>query len=94
MPSLRGAWRYDAAAKQVRIDVAQTQKGDAYRLPLEIGIVSAAGQPRIERDRADGSATGTFAVAADDRAGVGDARSEYVGTAAGGGVREALKRRR
>ena len=63
MPSLRGSWRYDAAAGKVRIDVSQVQKGDAYRLPLDIGIVNAAGQAQIERVELT-QATGTFAVAA------------------------------
>jgi len=63
MPSLRGSWRYDAAAGKVRIDVSQVQKGDAYRLPLDIGIVNAAGQARIERVEMT-QATGTFAVEA------------------------------
>jgi aminopeptidase N len=41
-PSLDGGWTYDAAAKQIRITVAQTQNGDAYRLPLDFGISTAA----------------------------------------------------
>jgi aminopeptidase N len=49
MPSLKGEWRYDAAAKQVQIELTQTQEGAAYRLPLEIAVAGATGQPRIER---------------------------------------------
>lgn len=37
-PVLDGGWRYDAATKKIRIDLAQQQPGSAYRLPLEIGI--------------------------------------------------------
>ena len=37
-PSLEGGWKYDAAAHKIEIDLAQTQPGDAYRLPLEISI--------------------------------------------------------
>lgn len=37
-PVVEGGWKYNAAAKQVEIDLAQKQPGDPYRLPLEIGI--------------------------------------------------------
>lgn len=64
MPSLKGEWRYDAEAKQVLIDLTQTQEGAAYRLPLEIAVAAETGQPRIERvelvDR-----VGRFSLAAD-----------------------------
>src|SRR5918993_2373138 len=49
MPTLKGEWRYDAAAKQVQIELTQTHDGAAYRLPLEIAVAGATGQPRIER---------------------------------------------
>ena len=57
-PVIKGSWRYNAAAKQIEIDVQQVQQGDVYRLPLEIGITAestaqAGGAPvtqtRIER---------------------------------------------
>lgn len=37
-PVVAGTWRYDAGAKKIVIDLAQKQEGEAYRLPLEIGI--------------------------------------------------------
>lgn len=37
-PVLEGGWRYDAAAKQLVIELTQAQPGEAYRLPLEISI--------------------------------------------------------
>ncbi|HEY1337626.1 MAG TPA: M1 family metallopeptidase [Bryobacteraceae bacterium] len=37
-PAIRGGWRYDAAAKKIDIDLAQTQPGEPYRLPIEVGI--------------------------------------------------------
>ena len=64
MPSLKGGWRYDPAARQVRIEIAQIQSGPAYRLPLEIAIGGPTGQPRIERVELTG-ASGQFTVAAD-----------------------------
>ena len=49
MPALRGGWRYDFGTKQVEIELEQIQQGPAYRIPLEIAIGAATGQPRIER---------------------------------------------
>jgi aminopeptidase N len=37
-PVVEGGWRYNAAAKKIEIELAQTQPGDAYRLPLEVGV--------------------------------------------------------
>ena len=47
-PSFDGGWRYDAATKQVEVVVTQTQTGEPYRTPVEIGIVMD-GQLRVER---------------------------------------------
>jgi aminopeptidase N len=64
MPAIRGSWHYDAAAKRIQIELAQTQEGAPYRLPLEIGIVTASGPQRIERIEL-AAASGQFDVAAD-----------------------------
>ena len=49
-PSFEGTWAYDAAAKAIRVELAQTQPGDPYRVQVQLGIVTAAGQPpRVER---------------------------------------------
>jgi aminopeptidase N len=64
MPKLDGTWRYDAGAKQVHLELAQTHLGEAYRLPLEIGITAPGGQVRIERVELT-ERTGRFAFAAD-----------------------------
>jgi aminopeptidase N len=37
-PVVEGGWRYNPQTKKVEIDLAQTQSGEAYRLPLEFGI--------------------------------------------------------
>ena len=63
MPTLRGGWRYDAAAKQILIDLEQTQTGAAYRLPLEFAIVDATGDSHLER-RELADASGRFTIAA------------------------------
>jgi len=50
VPRLEGTWRYDAAAKQVEVKLAQTQPAEVYRLPVEVGL-SAQGEQarRVER---------------------------------------------
>jgi aminopeptidase N len=37
-PVVEGGWRYNAGTKKIEIELAQTQPGDAYRLPLEVGV--------------------------------------------------------
>jgi aminopeptidase N len=44
-PVVEGNWRYDAATKKLVIELAQTQQGDPYRLPLEVGISTIANRP-------------------------------------------------
>ena len=49
-PSVSGTWKYNASDKKVEIDLAQTQQGDPYRLPLEIAIaVDGSAQPTIQK---------------------------------------------
>jgi aminopeptidase N len=49
-PKLSLRWSYDAAARQLRLEVEQRQAGPPFRLPLELGIESE-GDPayRLER---------------------------------------------
>jgi len=42
-PAVDGSWHYDAAGKKVEVHLAQTEPGEPYRLPLEIGITAAGG---------------------------------------------------
>lgn len=37
-PVVEGTWTYDAAAKKVKIDLAQTQPGAPYRLPIDVSV--------------------------------------------------------
>jgi aminopeptidase N len=37
-PVVEGGWKYNSATRKVEVELTQTQPGDAYRLPLEIGI--------------------------------------------------------
>ena len=64
MPQLKGSWRYDAAAKQIVIELAQVQSGPAYRLPLEVGVANGNGPARVERIELTQPA-GRFTIAAD-----------------------------
>ena len=67
LPRLEGSWRYDPRQKQVEVKVRQTQPGETYRLPLELGLqppvalASAvpAGPARVERVELGGR-EGTF----------------------------------
>jgi aminopeptidase N len=47
-PVIEASWGYDPAAKSVVIDLAQTQPGDPYRLPLGLGL-SFDGTPATAR---------------------------------------------
>jgi aminopeptidase N len=47
-PVVEGGWRFDAATKRVVIELTQTQPGEAYRLPLEIGL-SIDGAVKVEK---------------------------------------------
>jgi aminopeptidase N len=48
-PALDGGWTWDAGAKKIVVDLAQTQAGKPFRLPLELAIVPDSGAPRLER---------------------------------------------
>ena len=61
-PSFDGTWSYDAAAKAIRVELAQTQDGNPYRVQVQLGVVAAAGQPpRIERVEMTGQ-RGSFTI--------------------------------
>jgi aminopeptidase N len=50
VPAVEGSWWWDDAARKVVIQLAQTQKGKPYRLPLEIGLFGdTTTAPRIEK---------------------------------------------
>jgi aminopeptidase N len=67
VPKLAGTWRYDTTAKNVLIELTQLQQGEAYRLPLEFGIV-VPGAPAVRIERGELTAAQgrfTFASAAE-----------------------------
>jgi aminopeptidase N len=47
-PVVEGGWRYDAIAKRVVLELTQMQPGEAYRLPLEIGLTTD-GVTKVEK---------------------------------------------
>jgi aminopeptidase N len=48
-PAVSGGWKYNAAARKIEIDLAQTQSGAAYRLPLEIAVTAAGAPATVQR---------------------------------------------
>jgi aminopeptidase N len=69
IPAVSGSWRYDAAARQVEIELSQTQTGDAYRLPIDVGMTEPGGKVRVERvDLAGRTGRFTLNVDAEPRA--------------------------
>jgi aminopeptidase N len=64
VPALTGTWHYDAAAKQIVVEVTQSQAGDVYRLPIDIAIARQAGAPRVEKVELIAK-SGRFTFAAD-----------------------------
>ena len=47
-PSVQGDWRYDLSTKRVVLELTQSHTGEAFRLPLEIGL-TVDGAPKIEK---------------------------------------------
>ena len=48
MPALAVTWSYDAKARQIAVDVAQTQAGLPFTFPLDLGITGPDGKTRNE----------------------------------------------
>ncbi len=48
-PVVEGTWSYDTAAKKIVIELAQTQKAEAFRLPMEVGIGGDAGAMTVAK---------------------------------------------
>ncbi|HXA52298.1 MAG TPA: M1 family metallopeptidase [Candidatus Acidoferrum sp.] len=61
-PTIRGSWSYDPDAKRVIVELAQTQPGEVYRLPLHIGINLPGVPPRLVRVVSD-ARSGKFELA-------------------------------
>ncbi|HJQ20082.1 MAG TPA: M1 family aminopeptidase, partial [Gemmatimonadaceae bacterium] len=66
VPRISGTWHWDAAARRVMVDLTQTQPGDVYELPVEIGITQANGAIRVERADLTGRSEHFSFAAADE----------------------------
>ena len=64
VPRVEGTWRWDETTRQVVVELTQSQPGEPFQLPVEIGISVAGDKPRTERADLVGRA-GRFAFAAD-----------------------------
>ena len=58
VPSVEGAWRYDAAARQIVVTIRQGQAADPYRFQMGVGVIQTAGAvPRVVEAQVTGRAT-------------------------------------
>ncbi len=65
-PVLDGTWSYDAGARKIVVELAQTQPGEAYRMPMEIGVASdSTGAPMQVEKIEMNQKTQRFEIAAD-----------------------------
>lgn len=64
VPHIEGSWGYDTARRQIEVELVQTQPGEPYRLPVDIGIGGATGAFRVESVLLEQART-TFRFAAD-----------------------------
>jgi aminopeptidase N len=49
LPRIEGNWHYDATAKQIDVEVNQTQPGAPFKMPVDIGVSVQGSGTRIER---------------------------------------------
>jgi aminopeptidase N len=64
IPRVTGTWRWDAAAKQVIVELQQTQAGEPFRFPIDIGVTVAGNRQRVESVQVTGRSA-RFTVASD-----------------------------
>jgi aminopeptidase N len=48
-PAVEGTWSYNAQSKMVELDLAQTQIGDVFRLPLDVAVSAHGAPAKIEK---------------------------------------------
>jgi hypothetical protein len=62
---VEGGWKYNAETRKIEIGLTQTQAGEAFRLPLEVGVAAPdAAQVKIEKIEMTGKEQ-RFEIAAD-----------------------------
>ncbi len=62
VPRVEAQWQWDATSKEVTVVLTQTQTGEPFLLPVEIGITIAGAAPRVEQVELSGR-TGRFRFA-------------------------------
>jgi aminopeptidase N len=53
IPAVAGGWSYDPASKKIIVELAQTQPGELYRLPLEVGVTADSGGGPMRTEKVD-----------------------------------------
>ena len=48
-PAVEGAWRYNPQSKTIELELAQTQAGDVFRLPLDVAVSAQGAPAKIEK---------------------------------------------
>jgi hypothetical protein len=49
VPKIEGSWRFDPARKSVEVTLTQAQSAAPFRLNVEVGIITKAGElPKVE----------------------------------------------
>jgi aminopeptidase N len=48
-PAVEAVWHYDAASKKIQLDLTQKENGDAYRLPIEVGVAVPGAPAKVTK---------------------------------------------
>ncbi len=48
-PAVEGTWTYNSQSKLIELELAQTQTGDVYRLPLDVAVSAHGAPAKIEK---------------------------------------------
>jgi aminopeptidase N len=64
LPKIEGGWHYDSVAKRIEIELNQRQPGPAFRMPIDIAIMTTGMETRTERVQI-AERTGAFSIPSD-----------------------------
>ena len=70
IPRLEGAWWWDAAKREVVVELKQVQAGAPFVMPLEVAIEGVGATPRVERMQLNGAVTRASFAAETEPSGV------------------------
>ncbi len=48
-PAVEGGWKYNTETRKIEIELTQTQAGEPFRLPLDVGVAAGAAPLKIEK---------------------------------------------